>query len=175
MESVLFIDILKYIYLSIVFFYDGSQFHPAFDHVGSIPTTASVGGSASFNITKIEDAIYLFGGQEDWRNSEDEKWEDPKINFNNRLFRLDLKKGSWKEVNFKRLSGSNVVNMPSPRSQSFSFIRNEQLYVYGGYDGLNIFSDLYKLDLSTLEWCLIETNNLVGPREFTGKYFNKND
>ena len=113
-----------------------------------------------------EKAIYLFGGQEDWRNSDDQKWDIPKINFSNRLFRFDLRTGSWKELYTKGAGGQNV---PSPRSQAFCFIRKEQLYIYGGYDGKNIFSDLYKLDLVTLEWHLIATSTSARPKEYKGK------
>ena len=135
-----------------------------------MPTTASVGCAAKFNITSREEALYMFGGQEDWRNSEDKTWDNPNINFSNRLYRLDLIRGDWKEIQTRGNSG-RITNTPCCRSQSFIFIRKDQLYVYGGYDGLNIFSDLYRLDLSTLEWHIVEVFNLLGPRQFVGKLY----
>ena len=44
---------------------------------------------------------------------------------------------------------------PHPRSQSFSFVRNHCLYVYGGYDGHSVLADMYKLDLKSRTWSLI--------------------
>ena len=158
-----------FIYTIPVFEYDGRLFHPAFDHISDLPTTASVGCSVSFNITTEEKAIYLFGGQEDWRNSDDDKWETPKFNFSNRLFRFDLRTETWKELHTK---GSRGQNGPSPRSQAFCFIRKDQLYIYGGYDGKNIFSDLYRLDLVTLEWHLFDPNTSTRPKEYKGSGFD---
>ena len=44
---------------------------------------------------------------------------------------------------------------PHPRSQSFIFVRQGCLYVYGGYDGHSVLADMYKLDLATRTWSLI--------------------
>ena len=44
---------------------------------------------------------------------------------------------------------------PHPRSQSFCFVEKGYLYVYGGYDGHNIFADMYRLELATRIWTLI--------------------
>lgn len=148
-----------------VFKYDGRIFQQAYEHICDLPTTASVGCSVSFNISMEEKAVYLFGGQEDWRYTDNEKWEDPKINFRNRIFRLDLIKGSWKELITK---SSKSTKRPSPRSQAFCFIRNKQFYVYGGYDGQNIFSDFYRLDLATLEWQSLDSDISVRPKEYKG-------
>ena len=158
--------IIKYfIFQQQVFEYDGRTFHPAFDHISDLPTTANVGCSVTFNISMEEKAVYLFGGQEDWLNTDVEKWEVPKNNFSNRVFRFDLTKGSWKELNTKGISEESI---PSPRSQSYCFIRKRQLYVYGGYDGQNIFSDLHCLDLNTLEWQLLDTDKSSRPKEYKG-------
>ena len=34
-------------------------------------------------------------------------------------------------------------------------MKNGYLYVYGGYDGHNIFADMYRLELATRTWTLI--------------------
>ena len=44
---------------------------------------------------------------------------------------------------------------PHPRSQSFVFVREGCLYVYGGYDGHSVLADMYKLDLKNRTWSLI--------------------
>ena len=156
--------------LILVIYCDGRNFHPAFDHIGDIPTSASVGCSSAFNISSTHgSALFLFGGQEDWRNTNDIKWGDTKTNFSNRLFRLDVDTGSWKEIYTKGADGRHK-NVPCPRSQSFIFVRKDQLYVYGGYNGLKIFSDMYRLDLSSLEWNRIDSDSLHRPNEFTGNH-----
>ena len=158
-----------YFNVYLVLEYDGRQFVPKFGHVGDLPTTASVGCCASFNMTSIEEAVYLFGGQEDWRGTDYEKWHDPKNNFSNRLFRQDLKTGTWKELHTQG-AGNKLMNIPSPRSQSFCFVRKDQLYIYGGYNGSNLFSDLYRLDLRTLEWNMVKTPSTCRPKELAGTH-----
>ena len=111
----------------------------------------------------------MFGGQEDWRGTDYEKWHDPKNNFSNRLFRQDLKTGTWKELHTQG-AGNKLMNIPSPRSQSFCFVRKDQLYIYGGYNGSNLFSDLYRLDLRTLEWNMVKTTSTCRPKELAGTY-----
>ena len=158
---------------SLVFRYDGRKFHPEFYGIGDIPTSASFGCAGAFRVTPKEEAVYIFGGQEDWRNADEEDWAEPSINFSNKVFRLDLSNGSWKELHTTGIGGKQS-GMPSARSQSFAFIRKDHLYVYGGYNGSNIFSDLYRLDLSTLEWNLVEMIGPFRPREYRGKKWTWN-
>ncbi len=64
---------------------------------------------------------------------------------------LDLATSKWTQF---QTSGQS----PSPRSQCFAFIYKNGFYVFGGYDGKNIFIDLHRLDLTTLQWNKLETN-----------------
>ena len=53
---------------------------------------------------------------------------------------------------------------PSPRSQCFCFIYKRGFFVYGGYDGKNIFTDLHRLDLDTLTWSKVMTEGAGSDR-----------
>ena len=41
------------------------------------------------------------------------------------------------------------------------------MFIYGGYNGTNIFSDIYKLDLKTLQWSKVEPQG-QGPQGMVG-------
>ena len=129
--------------------------------------SARYGCAAAFNTSSKDKAVYVFGGQQHWSNSNEAEWVDPNLNFSNKVFRLHLEEGTWKELHILK-ANKTVSGGPSPRSQSFVFIRKDQLFVYGGYDGSNIFCDLHKLELSTLEWTEVETAGEVKPTGLRG-------
>lgn len=43
---------------------------------------------------------------------------------------------------------------------------NIQVFISGGYDGERVFDDLWKLDLTSYQWTLINTFNLPHPTYF---------
>ena len=72
------------------------------------------------------------------------------------LYRFDLETNSWELIDAHEDELNNgKPQRPHPRSQSFSFVRNHCLYVYGGYDGHSVLADMYKLDLKRRTWSLI--------------------
>ena len=82
-------------------------------------------------------------------------------------FRFDLDTNCWQCIDTSNNideasscpeaahSSNGKPQRPHPRSQSFIFVRQGCLYVYGGYDGHSVLADMYKLDLSTRTWSLI--------------------
>ena len=73
------------------------------------------------------------------------------------LFRFDLETNAWEVIDAHEDELNNgKPQRPHPRSQSFSFVRNHCLYVYGGYDGHSVLADMYKLDLKPkhLQMCI---------------------
>lgn len=93
--------------------------------------------------------VFIFGGQ---------CCSGGPYDFYNDVYRFDLGTMTWHEVH---CSG----DIPCHRSQCYSFYYRGHLYVYGGYDGKNIFTDLHTLDLKTMVW---EKLNLHGHDRPTG-------
>ena len=85
-------------------------------------------------------SIFIFGGQ---------CCVGGPYQFFNEVFRLDLTHLEWELLDCRG-------QKPSPRSQCFSFLWRSNVYVYGGYDGRNIFTDLHKLNLDNLEWTKVD-------------------
>lgn len=89
----------------------------------------------------------------------------PYMYFND-VHSLDLESLNWKHW---RCEGEG----PSARSQTFSFSWRGHVYVYGGYNGHKLFTDLFKLDVLTRRWTRVTTqgdqpNSLSGlvPKNF---------
>ncbi|TRY68422.1 hypothetical protein TCAL_02508 [Tigriopus californicus] len=89
----------------------------------------------------------------------------PYMYFND-VHALDLESLNWTHW---RCEG----DVPSARSQTFAFTWRGQMYVYGGYNGRKLFTDLFKLDLLTQQWTRLMTtgdhpNTLSGlvPKNF---------
>lgn len=109
-----------------------------FSEVGQIPDCPFdelVNCSATFH----GQDLYVFGGQADWR-----------INqgcFSNRLFKLNLQTLAWQEI-----AAAVGQSAPCPRSQSFMFTHSNDIFIYGGYNGIQIFNDVHKFSLEHLTW-----------------------
>ena len=93
-----------------------------------------------------EKAIYVFGGQ---------CCVGGPYEYYNDVYRFNLETNHWEFIETYDEPLNGKPQRPHPRSQSFSFVKNGYLYVYGGYDGHNIFADMYRLELSTRTWTLI--------------------
>ena len=96
-----------------------------------VPGKGSGGGSQ----------VYTFGG---------ETWVDHSIVFFNEVHRLDLATMVWEAVDCHG-------DAPSPRCKCFAFEYGGALFVYGGYDGANVYNDLHRLDLKTRRWEQVRT------------------
>lgn len=64
---------------------------------------------------------------------------------------------------FKELKPINNYLFKSRWGHS-SFIYNNSIYIYGGFDGIDFLNDLIKLDLNTFTYSIINTYNTPKPR-----------
>eukprot|EP00486_Rosalina_sp_Unknown_P015541 CAMPEP_0201593594 /NCGR_PEP_ID=MMETSP0190_2-20130828/191150_1 /ASSEMBLY_ACC=CAM_ASM_000263 /TAXON_ID=37353 /ORGANISM="Rosalina sp." /LENGTH=298 /DNA_ID=CAMNT_0048052843 /DNA_START=92 /DNA_END=987 /DNA_ORIENTATION=- len=58
--------------------------------------------------------------------------------------------------------GINGDDAPRERSQSYSWIMNNYLYIYGGSYATNTLNDLWRLDLNTNRWEEIDYDGILG-------------
>jgi hypothetical protein len=76
------------------------------------------------------------------------------------ICRFDLDTNNWERIEAQEdednlLGNNRKTRRPHPRSQSFIFVWEGCLYVYGGYDGHSVLADMYKLDLNTRTWSYV--------------------
>jgi len=65
---------------------------------------------------------------------------------------FDLSTYEWQPIKWQG-------EVPSSRAQHSAVLLNEDtLVVFGGYDGANVFADLYLLDLVSMRWSKVKTN-----------------
>ena len=102
--------------------------------------------SAALSLEAGEKAIYVFGGQ---------CCIGGPYEYYNDVYRFNLETNHWEFIDTYDEPLNGKPQRPHPRSQSFIFVKNGYLYVYGGYDGHNIFADMYRLEISTRTWTLI--------------------
>ena len=134
-----------------LFKHDASGYFAQQGQEGVLPTCHSVFCSATF----ANQQLYLFGGQTDWRKSGE-------CQYSNELFRLDPTSGKWTQLK------TEAKSRPCPRSQAFTFLFDNDLFVFGGCDGRQVFRDLHKLDLATLTWTRVETSGPCRPLGLVG-------
>lgn len=100
--------------------------------------------------------IYILGG-----GTAEEAYEFFKIP----VFNIETKQ--WKKI--KSISDSKH-GVPLPRrchgAVQISTENDIHVFISGGYDGLTVFEDIWKLELSTLRWTLIESCTLCLPSYF---------
>lgn len=82
-----------------------------------------------------KDKIYYFGG---WVNMENKN-----IYYRN-LIEYSIVNNQWKYI--------ETNNNPSERSNHSSCIYQNELIIYGGFNGIEILNDLYSLDLISMKW-----------------------
>ncbi len=97
--------------------------------------------------------VYTFGGQ---------CCSGGPYEFYSDVHRLNLRTLRWEPV---ECAGGDRT--PSPRSQCHAFARGGAIFVYGGYDGHSIMTDLHRLDLETKRWKKVETRG-TGPTGLKG-------
>ena len=86
--------------------------------------------------------MYTFGGQ---------SCKGGKHSFFSDVHRLNLRTLVWESV------APTAGRGPSARSQSLAFVYDDFVYVYGGYDGSTVHSDLHRLGLKTRRWEALAT------------------
>eukprot|EP01128_Nolandella_sp_AFSM9_P009900 TRINITY_DN659_c0_g2_i1.p1 TRINITY_DN659_c0_g2~~TRINITY_DN659_c0_g2_i1.p1 ORF type:complete len:225 (+),score=45.53 TRINITY_DN659_c0_g2_i1:742-1416(+) len=82
--------------------------------------------------------IYLFGG-----------WDGNETTDN--FYKLNLKKKKWSVAKSKSAK-------PSPRRSHISFVKDDCIYIWGGFDGTaNCSTELHQYHVPTKKWSIIET------------------
>lgn len=100
--------------------------------------------------------IYILGG-----GTAEEAFEFNKVP----VFNIETKQ--WRKLKTVK----DVKNgMPKPRrchgAVQISVNNDIHVFISGGYDGTNVFNDIWKLELSSLQWTLIMTCTLMMPSYF---------
>lgn len=54
--------------------------------------------------------------------------------------------------------------MPSPRSMHNMCVWNNNVYIFGGYDGITLYNELYNFNPKTCYWRKISVNGSPKPR-----------
>ncbi|XP_031351552.1 kelch domain-containing protein 10 homolog isoform X1 [Photinus pyralis] len=89
------------------------------------------------------------------------------------VFNIELKR--WSKAIAKRdrrsvLSGYHHTGIPSPRrchgAVQIETDNDIQVFINGGYDGDTVFDDLWRLELSTMQWTFIQKCVLPSPTYF---------
>ncbi|KAI1284994.1 Kelch domain-containing protein 3 [Halotydeus destructor] len=94
----------------------------------------------------IEDRLYIFGGRSDRGGPFHTRNEE----YDNKLVYFDVTKSSWHEV--------QTVNPPLGRRSHSSFVFQNKLYIFGGYNGLEDqhFNDIHVFDSLATRWIKLD-------------------
>nr|CAH0110257.1 unnamed protein product [Daphnia galeata] len=101
-----------------------------------------------------EDRMLVYGGYQDMRGSLGELWE---FSFNSH---------SWKMIHSSRAKKSSEV-IPHGRHSHTAVVFDQGMWVYGGMTDLAERSDLWRLDLVTMQWSSVKCKPL-GPGPLHG-------
>lgn len=90
---------------------------------------------AGHTMTQIGSDMYIFGGRSGY------------FSYSNDLYKIDTNTGVFSKLD-------TTGDVPSPRQNHIAIAinNNTQLFVHGGSDGSNRFSDTFLLNLDTLTW-----------------------
>ncbi len=69
----------------------------------------------------------------------------------NDLYILDLNQLKWQKID------ANGI-LPSERSHHSALVYENKMFIIGGYDWINTYSDVWSFDISTFTWCRISNN-----------------
>ena len=125
-------------------------------------TPSTVLGCRSSHGTSVyNNKLYVLGGEIVARTPVDST-----------LWSLALNSEEGKEVQWTSVE-TNTSDAPSPRIAHTQVIANDQLYIFGGRQGITMdespLNDLWKFHFETSTWTLVETNetsNAPSPRSF---------
>eukprot|EP01083_Nonionella_stella_P072849 196575_1 len=84
---------------------------------------------------------YIFGGQ---------FCDGGPYVYHNTLFMFQFHSNGY--FNITEMQPNTLSDTLAPRSQSYAFIKDNYLYVYGGCDARTTFNDLWRFDLNTHVW-----------------------
>ena len=105
----------------------------------------------------VGDYFYMFGG----------------ITINstylNDMWKLDMTTGLWTKIN-------PTASTPSLRAYGIIFSIDKNIYIHGGYDGINGFNDLYEFNTELHSWKLLNTTGTENIIRWahTGALYNNN-
>eukprot|EP00164_Ancoracysta_twista_P005521 GFYU01007573.1.p1 GENE.GFYU01007573.1~~GFYU01007573.1.p1 ORF type:complete len:611 (+),score=152.27 GFYU01007573.1:197-2029(+) len=93
-------------------------------------------GRANHTACVVSDGLYIFGG----RNAQKQCLSG--------MYRFDLGTSEWAPVPFKGTG-------PAPREGHAMIVQGNNIIIYGGHDGPNVWADAWSLSLDTMKWSVL--------------------
>lgn len=119
-------------------FYEYKITNNTWNEVNISESSAKPSARHSHMAVVFEDFMYLFGGIDASK---------PKNDF----FMFNFRTSKWTELKHKEEDC-----WPKPRYNSLITVKGNKLFLYGGTDGKQVFTDLLYFDLLTMKWGLID-------------------